>query len=293
MNTKFQVSSFRFQVSGFKFQLLVLSLFIIAFTGQQVCAQSPGKTRKGEEYIVKANFISHFAKLTEWPPYVFKKNDKSILLCVASDKPHVNKSFNMVLNKIIIKGRNIEVKKYKDYGRNFKIIPFIDDLMKEDEKSGKDNQASCHVIFFASADRRFIQDRLNAVKHKRVLTVGETEDFTRMGGIIRFFSEGKKLRYEVNMPAAARAGLRLRAPLLTSAARVIKKSIYFSLTEQSLEKIKAEKLPKNIPTVLYKLKNQRYKSEKEFVDALRKTIGKDQAVKYKVLIFKHVVRECK
>ncbi len=291
MNINYQLPIINYQLSITKFQLLVLSLFMIVFTGQRVHAQSPGLKLKGKEYRVKAGFISHFAKFTGWPPYVFKKSDNPIILCIASNKPYVNKTFKQ-LNKIIIKGRNIEVKKYEDYGQSFK-IPFINDLIGKETEYNNKNSARCHIIFFALTDKKFIQERLNAVKYESILTVGESEDFIRMGGIIRFYFEKNRLRYEVNMAAARQAGLMLRAPLLTSAANVIKKAVYFRLTEQSLEKIKAEKLPKNIPTVLYKLKNRRYKSEKEFVDALTKTIGKDHAVKYKILIFKHVVREHK
>jgi hypothetical protein len=47
-----------------------------------------------------------------------------------------------------------------------------------------------------------------------VLTVGETDDFIRAGGIIRFIEAGRKIRFEINPDAADRVSLRLSSRLL-------------------------------------------------------------------------------
>ena len=47
-----------------------------------------------------------------------------------------------------------------------------------------------------------------------MLTVGETEDFARQGGVIAFYSEGKKIRFEINADLARRLGLKISSELL-------------------------------------------------------------------------------
>jgi len=53
------------------------------------------------------------------------------------------------------------------------------------------------------------------------LTVGETEGFAVLGGIINLMVEGNKLHFEVNLNAAERAGLKISSKLL-SMARIVK-----------------------------------------------------------------------
>lgn len=77
----------------------------------------------------------------------------------------------------------------------------------------------CHALFLCSADKDFIAKTLDAVKDKNILTIGEIEEFTRMGGIISFFKEDNKIRFKVNWCAAKRAGLKLRAQVLMSAVK--------------------------------------------------------------------------
>jgi preprotein translocase subunit Sec61beta len=47
-----------------------------------------------------------------------------------------------------------------------------------------------------------------------VLTVGESEAFARQGGMIRFFEEDNRLRFEINPTAAEKVGLRISSKLL-------------------------------------------------------------------------------
>jgi len=55
-----------------------------------------------------------------------------------------------------------------------------------------------------------------------VLTVGETVDFLEVGGIINFIVEEKKIRFEINVAAARKAGLKVRSKLLRLAKRVVR-----------------------------------------------------------------------
>jgi hypothetical protein len=52
-----------------------------------------------------------------------------------------------------------------------------------------------------------------------VLTVGEVEGFTETGGMINFFREGTKIRFQINQGAATSAGLKISSKLLSLASR--------------------------------------------------------------------------
>lgn len=52
-----------------------------------------------------------------------------------------------------------------------------------------------------------------------MLTVSETDHFLEAGGIINFVHEDGRVRFEINEPAAQRAGLKISPQLLALATR--------------------------------------------------------------------------
>ena len=79
----------------------------------------------------------------------------------------------------------------------------------------------CHLLFICSSENDDLPDILNIVKNNNVLTVGETGDFLKTGGIINFLLEENKVRFEINLIAARDAKLTIRSQLLRLAQRVI------------------------------------------------------------------------
>ena len=59
------------------------------------------------------------------------------------------------------------------------------------------------------------------MKGSGVLTVGEMDQFGQSGGAIRFLLEENKVRFEINVGAAARARLKMSSKLLALAHSVI------------------------------------------------------------------------
>ena len=80
----------------------------------------------------------------------------------------------------------------------------------------------CQILFIGASEWKRTAGLLDAVKSPGVLTVGETDDFTGLGGIISFRLDGPRVRIQVNLQTAERAKLRISSKLL-SLAEITKK----------------------------------------------------------------------
>ena len=165
-----------------------------------VCPATAQDRPKAPEYRIKAAFLYNFTLYAEWPPESFAKPDSPIVLAVAGEDPFGNELDAAVRGKTV-KGRSIEVHRYARAGD---IDP-------------------CHLLFLDNAEARNLPQILRRFEDLPPLTIGETEDFTRAGGSVRFFVEGNKVRFEVNTDAVARARVRMSSKLL-SLAKVVRDS---------------------------------------------------------------------
>jgi len=74
---------------------------------------------------------------------------------------------------------------------------------------------ACHILFISKSEEPRLAAILASLAQSSVLTLGEVEGFAQRGGIINFFLDGEKLRFEINTDAADRCGLRIRSQLLS------------------------------------------------------------------------------
>jgi hypothetical protein len=86
--------------------------------------------------------------------------------------------------------------------------------------SGAGDALGCHIIMI-TFDRSEQADGLIAAAAGRpTLTIGETEGFALSGGVIGFYDDGPKIRFEINLRAAEDANLRISSRLLQLARLV-------------------------------------------------------------------------
>ena len=81
-----------------------------------------------------------------------------------------------------------------------------------------DDGTGCHLLYLAASRQRDDTETLRRTRGP-VLTVGETVQFLRDGGMVRVYVEDQRLRFEINAKAAESAGIRIHAQLLSLAAR--------------------------------------------------------------------------
>jgi YfiR/HmsC-like len=157
-----------------------------------------GQGNASSEYQVKAAFLFHFAQFVDWPPEAFKGADSPITYCTAGGDPFEGGLDASLMGKTI-------------GGRPVRVLHF---------KEAAESQG-CQILFLGIADKKVVSATLGKLNGSPVLTVGESEHFAQGGGMIGFFLEDNKVRFEINVEAAEHAKLKISARLLALAKTVI------------------------------------------------------------------------
>lgn len=151
------------------------------------------------EYALKAAFLYNFAKFVQWPDRAWNGeggNDR-IVLCVVRPDP-----FGSVLDDALA-GKTA-------HGRGFEI--------RRLDPGGLDG--SCHILFVPGDVSERTDEILASLGDRPVLTVGESPDFVRRGGIVNFYIADNKVRFEVHYNRSRQLELDLSSRLL-ALARIV------------------------------------------------------------------------
>lgn len=152
--------------------------------------------KKPGEYQVKAAFIYHFMKFVEWPDKIVSHNSSPFNICILGEDPFGN-SFNLLRGETVSES-NLMVKR-------FRTIQNLDE---------------CKIVFIGRSEAERLPQILKVLKGLNVLTIGDTEGFARQGVIINFHMEENKVRFNINIDAAKRSGLKISSKLLNLATIV-------------------------------------------------------------------------
>jgi hypothetical protein len=85
---------------------------------------------------------------------------------------------------------------------------------------GNENLDQCDVIYFANSAPQKIHATLDHLHNRSVLTVGDTESFTKSGGMIGLVRVGVQVQIMVNLDAVERAQLKISSRVLNLATIV-------------------------------------------------------------------------
>lgn len=149
------------------------------------------------EYQVKAAFLFHFARLTDWPPEALG-DDKPFVIAVVGRDP-----FGEVLDRTMAgqtaHGRPIQLRRCAS----------LEELREVPQ------------IVFVSAPRAAVARVLARFQQSPVLTVSDVAGFAEQGGIVGFrLTREKNVRFDVNLAAAETHGVRISSQVL-KLARVL------------------------------------------------------------------------
>ena len=143
------------------------------------------------EYDLKAVFLCRFAQYVEWPPAAFADTSTPITIGILGDDPF---------------GKAIEEATSGETPQNRKIV------VKRFNRA--EDMTPCHILFISRSEKGRLAQLLKALEGKGTLTVGETDQFARQGGMVNFTTQAGKVQFEINPKAAKQVGLKISAQLL-------------------------------------------------------------------------------
>ncbi|MEI6205205.1 MAG: YfiR family protein [Desulfuromonadales bacterium] len=149
-----------------------------------------------DEFKIKAAMLYNFTKYVEWPPETGAAG-KQLNVCITGNSPikrHIDQLQGKQAN-----GRTLAVR--------FVTSP--------DEISG------CNMLFIDSSEYRRLSAFLQQGSRKPMLTVSDISQFASLGGMIGFFEQDDKIRFEINQDATLQAGITISSKLL-KLARLVK-----------------------------------------------------------------------
>lgn len=152
---------------------------------------SPGSI----EYQVKAAYLLNFTRYVEWPASAFSAPAAPLEICVLGQDPFGDELKRATANRSS-QGHPILVRRARD----------------------RSELEGCHLVFVGEQESRRLAESPRKLTSFGVLTVGDTEQFARDGGVIGFLISNETVRFVVNLDARDRAGLRISSRVLTLAS---------------------------------------------------------------------------
>ena len=145
----------------------------------------------GAEEEIKASFIYTLAKFVKWPARSFSTDSSPLVFCTLGDDP-----LNPVLERVV-DGKTIN-------GRTSAYRALADPHALE----------GCHVLFVGFSQLGQLQEILSTLRGSSVMTVGESDRFTSLGGVVCLRIREAMVQSEINVPEARRAGLQISSDFL-------------------------------------------------------------------------------
>jgi hypothetical protein len=149
------------------------------------------QTASASEYQVKAVFIYNFTHFINWPERSFDSQYDSFVIGIIGNDP-IGKYVETAIANERVGTHRLRFERFNS----------IEEIKK------------CHILYVASKDPDEIKRILEKVDGKNILTVGDTPNFVRWGGMIRFYTEEGRIRLQINNTIAKEEGLKISSKLL-------------------------------------------------------------------------------
>lgn len=171
--------------------IAILALLFVLLGGG---SNSAAQTTTSKEYKIKAIFLFNFALFVKWPAGAFSDAQKPLVIGILGNDP-----FGAYLDDAVhgekVNGSPLVVERYRHL---------------EEVKT-------CHILFISRSEAARLKQNLDGLKSRNILTVSESNEFCRHGGMIQFVTEKNKIRLRINVEAAKAAHLTISSKLLRSA----------------------------------------------------------------------------
>lgn len=162
-----------------------------------LASSSGGAVLADRETQVKAAFVYRFLSFVDVRPSVAESN-RPWLIGVLAREPAAESLSQLVAGKTL-------------KGLSFSIVSLVSPAGSRD----------CDMVFVDATNSRLLPQVMREISGKSVLVVGEGTDFVRRGGMIALVEDGDVLRFEVNLAAGEKAGVKFSSQLLKLARKII------------------------------------------------------------------------
>jgi hypothetical protein len=146
---------------------------------------------------VEAAYLYQFGNFVQWPHNTKLDRPTAFSVCVLGQDP-----FGSVLDK------TLSGSKLNDLPMAARRIASVRDANR------------CDILFISSSRQDNLDADMAALRDTPVLTVSDIPDFVSRGGMIQFLLIDNRVRFEINLSSARRAGLKLSSQLLKVAVAV-------------------------------------------------------------------------
>ncbi len=165
----------------------LIMLMLASLTG------SPGNSHAGTtvEYQVKAAFLYHFANFVDWPESTFQATDGALRICLLGKN-----TFGEILSA------SLAEKTVGDRAFNIQ------------ENPPKSQLPHCHILYLPQTETGKFDRFRREISKGEVLTVGESSEFMKKGGMVQFFLQDQKVRFAVNPDVINQTNLKVSSKLL-------------------------------------------------------------------------------
>lgn len=163
---------------------------VLACASASLCAAA--ETTPDRHAQMTAAYVFNFVKFVEWPPGAVAEE---LVVCFVG-APEVRAALAASVGS---KQAAMSAARTKN-------------LVARDVPAGASLE-ECQVIFLSG-------NKAAIPKHRAALTIGESDDFTLRGGIIRLYTESNRLRFIINVDNAKQEGIQVSSNLLKLATHV-------------------------------------------------------------------------
>lgn len=161
---------------------------------------APGRAQEGREleYEVKAAFLVKFAMFVQWPTNALAADGQVPLVVGILGEDPFGVKFDQAVKNERVQGRVVEIRRAQK----------ATELL------------NCQIVFICASEAGRFAEVLAVFKERPILTVADEPGFAPQGGMIGFFKETGKVRFEINAAAIERAGLKVSSKLLQVGRRL-------------------------------------------------------------------------
>ncbi|MBZ0111824.1 MAG: YfiR family protein [Thermoanaerobaculia bacterium] len=170
-----------------------LGLILLAVLARPVALRGSRIPQKAGVSVsaLKAEIVERFSRFVRWPDEARPADGMPFVLCVIGSSP---------LRQTL-----------PDAARGRIVDQHPTRVLYVDAQQGF---GSCHVLFIGRLEVEDLEETLEAVRGKPILTVADTAGLAEAGVMINLFVEEGRIGFEVNEASAAESRLELTAALL-------------------------------------------------------------------------------